>query len=884
VDDDDNPTKCLQRDGSNHDAVCYSIGYQDAKNPEKKGFHPHNKYIMASCEDEAYVGPLDASPRGITIVDDDIEEVVFTLSPIGSVWPTSKVKCCLDYSQMLKGDKVPIGADTCCWDMDSQNSEHTVYFQAKKDFFGQGFQGTVKAVCKSEDELFCNMEKIIKVTGKAKPKPPVSGTTCWGVGDPHYMDFTGKRFDWQYQGNLWFVRTQDHEWVVQTQTKCCTPWSGNGCRVTCSEAVAMTFRSGKMTLSIPRPNGAVRIKGSGTPNLVTLNVRGGTYDLKSPVGAWCRVGHRKVRNFGFFNVWAYSVPAYATSLHEVSLCGDGRTRTPALGRTGKTTRFTVDDSENLFVVDSIWAGTSGNGGGNGGPAPIITMEDCNICMKTHVCVPKCCKCDTDPACKIKHPDLDCCDPVCPEDDICCLHPERCCEGDDCGPDPPTPPKPCYRPPDAPCFDLRGSPTDRRLLFDNSSTPCCYKEMPTYEKKLSKIAQNPPPEGFDQCCPEPDDCSKECQKLFNISSLTRIRYAPGCKCVKLNETIIFLEESCIIDSEVLGCDLVGDEAGEVSKIVEKTLEFCKEEHGPGCDYDCPMECDLMSPNVVYHRDAEGNNCWCECKPPYFGPRCLYEDLPQCSSLISVIPVDGGRDVVVLQGDYLYQDDMFFCVFSAVSDGVMTGQTFQSSAVPDTGSLVCDGPIPAIGDRICRYSIIRCEVPPSDWEGYTSAVDPWSGPSIAITIKSDRLADPVISQTCDYEPTWTCLDLLSGKGHPDTNPCEVNNNGWSVNIATLDEVIVDGDGYSRCCTDTPAPTPAPTPHPTNSPTWPAHIFVPVIDRHTPWYVDFTPPPTANTVDYEVSPRPPAYVYIPAQQGSMIMPYCLGFGDECMPVYGE
>jgi hypothetical protein len=245
------------------------------------------------------------------------------------------------------------------------------------------------------------------------------------------------------------------------------------------------------------------------------------------------------------------------------------------------------------------------------------------------------------------------------------------------------------------------------------------------------------------------------------------------------------------------------------------------------------------------------------------------------------VDGGRDVAVLQGNYLYQDDMFFCIFSAVSDGIMIGQTFESPAVPNAAdSLVCDGPIPSIGDRICRFSMIRCEVPPSDWEGYIN-VEPWSGPSIAITIKSNKLSVAAIPQTCEYEPTWTCLDLVSRKGYPDSNPCD-NGNDWTVNVATLDEELGDGDGYDQCCTNTPAPTPSPTPHPTNSPTWPAHIFVPVIERHTPWYVDFTPPPTAGTVDYEVSPRP-TYVYIPAQQGSMVVPYCLGFGDQCVPIYG-
>lgn len=132
------------------------------------------------------------------------------------------------------------------------------------------------------------------------------------------------------------------------------------------------------------------------------------------------------------------------------------------------------------------------------------------------------------------------------------------------------------------------------------------------------------------------------------------------------------------------------------------------------------------------------------------------------------------------------------------------------------------------------------------------------------------------------------------------CSYNECQEQVDLCGVNAVCVDQSVGYRChCTrgwegdncENPSPTPSPTPlpaqsptaSPTNSPTWPAHVFVPVLALHTPWYFDFTPPPYVETVEFVTAPTP-ANVYVPANHGAMSLPYCLGFGDECVPVYGD
>lgn len=83
---------------------------------------------------------------------------------------------------------------------------------------------------------------------------------------------------------------------------------------------------------------------------------------------------------------------------------------------------------------------------------------------------------------------------------------------------------------------------------------------------------------------------------------------------------------------------------------------------------------------------------------------------------------------------------------------------------------------------------------------------------------------------------------------------------------------------------APTPAPPPAPTPAPTWPAHMFVPKIVRHDPWYLAYTNAPTpAGPVDYDL-PISTSEVYVPARLGKTVFPFCIGYGALCNPSYNE
>ncbi len=36
----------------------------------------------------------------------------------------------------------------------------------------------------------------------------VPGATCWGLGDPHYQSFDGRRFDFYGKGEYWLVKSR----------------------------------------------------------------------------------------------------------------------------------------------------------------------------------------------------------------------------------------------------------------------------------------------------------------------------------------------------------------------------------------------------------------------------------------------------------------------------------------------------------------------------------------------------------------------------------------------------------------------------------------------------------------------------------------------------
>merc|ERR1712038_918455 len=540
-------------------------------------------------------------------------------------------------------------------------------------------------------------------------------------------------------------------------------------------------------------------------------------------------------------------------------------------RNGKDDRFTVDPAQDYFYKDPEWQPPTVEEGV--AVPPVITIEPCDEQFANNICRPKCCSCDSDPDCAINFPDLKCCDIVCPEDAICCLHPERCCVGDGCDPKPPTPPLPCYEPAVFPCYDLTS--TDRRLLME--STPCCYQEKPTDDKPFSMIDQNPPPEDFTQCCGVPDNCTKQCESLFEL--YRKILERPGCNCTTLIETIEEQLEACLLDGGAMGCKIVGELiAPTCTTIMERTLEKCRVEVGPACDPICPIECDMKGPNVEYHMNEDETVCWCECKKPYFGPRCLREGSPYCENIIT----DASGGGITLEGEFFYEGDALMCVYT------MNGETYQVAAVGVPTSIVCDSTEPNIGERLCRYTKIQCNLPTDEWiaERYTS----FRGSSIAISVQGTTVNPngdtslTLLSQRgpCEYIPQSTCSDLVSALGWPDLNPCNKNGNGW---IEHNFDAIIDpyDDNYDHCCSNTPPPTEAPTPAPTNAPTWPAHISVPVLELHTPWYFDFTPPPTATSIHY-VTEAPLDNVYVPARAGTMREPYCLGFGDECLPIYGE
>jgi len=414
-------------------------------------------------------------------------------------------------------------------------------------------------------------------------------------------------------------------------------------------------------------------------------------------------------------------------------------------------------------------------------------------------------------------------------------------------------------------------------------------MPTDEKPLSQIVQNPPPEGFDACCPAPVDCTKECKKIFETESITEITKRPGCKCTELETTITTNLEACILDTEWLGCEVIGELGQQYTTIIEQTLKFCQEEYGDGCDGGCPMECELKGPHVEYHKDltAEPPLCWCECETPYFGPRCLREGYPYCDGIDHIDRKDYPEaDILHIRGQYFYSDDVLVCNYAAVSsDGSELG-SYRTNAAVHPQTMVCDGvPQPTVGEPLCRYTMVTCEAPPPTWLSYYYGEDWYS--AITVSVISDIYntdTNPDTQGPCGYPVEWTCRDVLSNLGYPELNPCEKNNN-YVIDTLYLDEIVPSNTGaYDFCCSNTPAPTPEPTPAPTNSPTWPAHVFVPVLDRHAPWYVDFTPPPTAITVDYVTPTIVTPYVYVPANNGAMTLPYCLGFGDQCEPVYGE
>lgn len=82
-----------------------------------------------------------------------------------------------------------------------------------------------------------------------------------------------------------------------------------------------------------------------------------------------------------------------------------------------------------------------------------------------------------------------------------------------------------------------------------------------------------------------------------------------------------------------------------------------------------------------------------------------------------------------------------------------------------------------------------------------------------------------------------------------------------------------------TSVPNATSAPTP----APTWPAHMFVPKIVQHDPWYLSYTNAPTpAGSVDYDLPISSEAY--LPARPGKTVFPFCIGYGDLCNPSYNE
>eukprot|EP00463_Aulacantha_scolymantha_P003619 TRINITY_DN44_c0_g1_i2.p3 TRINITY_DN44_c0_g1~~TRINITY_DN44_c0_g1_i2.p3 ORF type:complete len:79 (-),score=13.82 TRINITY_DN44_c0_g1_i2:420-656(-) len=74
---------------------------------------------------------------------------------------------------------------------------------------------------------------------------------------------------------------------------------------------------------------------------------------------------------------------------------------------------------------------------------------------------------------------------------------------------------------------------------------------------------------------------------------------------------------------------------------------------------------------------------------------------------------------------------------------------------------------------------------------------------------------------------------------------------------------------------------TPAPTNAPTWPPHLFVPKLVQETPWFESYTNGPTQPPVAFP-TPAPQEINYVPAKPGTTILPYCLGFGTQCEPVY--